>query len=77
MNFDFRNTDILRDVHVQIIRRVITHRTICFYPPNTLFLKVSVHQLIHFIYFLPFLRKDYVYSKEYTTQLRKNELYDV
>ena len=55
-----------RDVHVQIIRRVITHRTICFYSPNTLFLKVSLHQLIPFIYFSTFL----------STQLSKNELYD-
>ena len=37
--------------NVQIIQRVITHHTICFYSQNTLFLKVSVHQLIPFIYF--------------------------
>ena len=56
-----------RDVHVQIIRRVITHRTICFYSQNTLFLKVSVHQLIPFIYFSTFLCQDCFYFKEYTT----------
>ena len=66
----------IRDVQVQIIWRVITHRTICFYPLNTLFLKVSVHQLIHLFFFLPFLHKDYVHSKEYTTQSSKNELHD-
>ena len=67
----------LTDINVLIIRRVITHRTICFYSPNTLFLKVSVHQLIPFIYFSTFLCKYHLYSKEYTTQAIKNELYNV
>ena len=52
-----------RDVHVQILRRVITHRTICFNLPNTLFLKISVHQLIPFIYFSCFLCKDCFFLK--------------
>ena len=55
--------EVHRDVHVQIIRPVITHCTICFYSPNTLFLKNSVHQLIPFIYFSCFLCKDCFFSK--------------
>ena len=50
------------------IRHVIhwwfTLRTICFYSLNTLFLKVSVCQLIPFIYFSTFLCKDIFCSKE-------------
>ena len=66
-----------RDVHVQIIRRVITHRTICFYSQNTLFLKIGVNQSILFIYFSTFLFKDHLYSKEYTTKSSKNEFHGV
>ena len=41
-----------RDVHLQIIRRVITHRTICFYSPNTLFFedKWSPIKFLSFIF---------------------------
>ena len=66
-----------RHVHVQIIRRVITHHTICFYSQNTLFLKIGVNQSILFIYFSTFLFKDHLYSKEYTTQSSKKDLYNV
>ena len=67
---------VKRDVHVQIIRRVITHRTLCFYSPNTLFLKASVHKLISFIYFSTFYVKTF-FSKELNNTSSKYELYDV
>ena len=74
---NFQESNASRDVHVKIIRRVITHRVICFYSLNALFLKVGVHQLIPFTYFSTFLCENHFYSKEYTTQSSKNELYGV
>ena len=58
--------------NVQIIRRVITHRTICFYSPNTLFLKVNLHQLIPFIYFQLFYLKTIFFKIHYTIEEKMN-----
>ena len=54
---------IKRDIHVQIIRRVITHRTICIYSQNTLFLSKS-SPINSFQLFLTFFILRPFFSKE-------------
>ena len=62
-----------RDVHVQIIRRVFTHRTICFYSPNTLFLKVSVHQLfLSFIFQIFYVKIVFILKNTLHNRVKMN-----